>query len=102
MKITCSLTTQLVVSLSLLCLLLLGFSYSVEAAARPILPGPGCKMIKASCTQNEECNAKCGSGFAGGICIGSHDAAASNAGEKIDVDMYGIIRLVGCCCWVRP
>ncbi|KAI3873390.1 hypothetical protein MKW98_008042 [Papaver atlanticum] len=66
-------TTQLVVALSLLCLILLGFSYSAEAAARPITI------------------------YFAGVCIGA--AASSNREEKTDVNRLKVISQAGCCCF---
>ncbi|KAI3962499.1 hypothetical protein MKW92_033936 [Papaver armeniacum] len=97
-------TTQLVMSLSLLCLLLLGFSNSAEAAARPITDvagavandTPRCDLIRGVCANDDDCNQKCS---LGGICLRGR-AASSNLEEKIDVNRYKVIaELEGCCCW---
>ncbi|MCL7025560.1 hypothetical protein MKW94_010409 [Papaver nudicaule] len=99
------LTTQFT-ALGLLCLLLMGFSYSVDAAARPITDDArpledehGCI---GPCVNNDECDKKCRSlGHSSGACAGHH-AASSSRGEQIDVNMFGIITFKGCCCFHRP
>ncbi|MCL7025166.1 hypothetical protein MKW94_029544 [Papaver nudicaule] len=95
-----------VTALGLLCLLLLGFSYFVDAAARPITDDArpledehGCI---GPCANNDECDKKCRSlGHPGGICF-RHPAASSSCEEKIDVNMFGIITIKDCCCFRRP
>ncbi|MCL7046440.1 hypothetical protein MKW94_022593 [Papaver nudicaule] len=86
-------------ALGLLCLLLLGFSYFDDAAARPITDEHGCI---GPCANDDECDKKCRSlGHPGGICAGHH-AASSSREEKIDVNMFGSITFKGCCCFRRP
>ncbi|KAI3906357.1 hypothetical protein MKW92_031435 [Papaver armeniacum] len=97
-------TTQLVVALSLLCLLLLGFSYSAEATARPITDDAGaalngqCDVNRGSCANNDECNRKCQPlGCGEGICF--RPLASSNREKKIDVNLFKVDPpLVGCYC----
>ncbi|KAI3930223.1 hypothetical protein MKW92_048927 [Papaver armeniacum] len=89
-------TTQFVVALSL-CLLLLSFSYSVEATARPITGatrnGFECKQIRKPCKRDRECDLECSNvGYElRGICVRHHE-------EKIDVNRFKVINLYGCCC----
>ncbi|KAI3893756.1 hypothetical protein MKX03_027700 [Papaver bracteatum] len=97
-------TTQMVVVLSL-CLLLMGFSCSVEAAARPITD-------VAEAAENQQCEV-------GDFCVGDHDpecpkscqregfrggncmfpGASSNREEKIDINYYKVVRWPHCCCY---
>ncbi|MCL7030511.1 hypothetical protein MKW94_002621 [Papaver nudicaule] len=95
-----SLTTRPVVALSL-CLLLLGFSYIVEAAARPIITDDAgtaavtyhrCDMKDSSCHHDDECNNICSHG---GICY------APPHEKKIDVNFFGgpVTARRGCCCY---
>ncbi|KAI3854472.1 hypothetical protein MKW98_025358 [Papaver atlanticum] len=98
-------TTQLVVALSLLCLILLGFSYSAEAAARPITNDAGaaenhrqCEPIGVSCHNDDDCHKKCDpTVYFAGVCIGA--AASSNREEKTDVNRLKVISQAGCCCF---
>ncbi|RZC68575.1 hypothetical protein C5167_032353 [Papaver somniferum] len=55
--------TQQVVALSLLCMLLVAFSYSAEAAARPVTDVAGAVANDA----RQECIQKCKS--LGGVCL---------------------------------
>ncbi|RZC63373.1 hypothetical protein C5167_025127 [Papaver somniferum] len=97
-------TTQLVVALSLLCLVFLGFSKSVEAAARPITDvagavandTPRCILTRGPCADDDDCDQRCS---LGGLCLRSR-AASSNREDKIDVNRYKVPpELEGCCCW---
>ncbi|KAI3837761.1 hypothetical protein MKX03_029016 [Papaver bracteatum] len=98
-------TTQLVVALSLLCLILLGFSYSAEAAARPITNDAGaaenhpqCVHIGVPCQTDYECHKECDPRlYYPGVCIGA--GASSNREEKTDVNRFKVISLYGCCCY---
>ncbi|KAI3960898.1 hypothetical protein MKW98_019099 [Papaver atlanticum] len=97
-------TTQLVVALSL-CLLLFGFSYSVEAAARPITDvaevaaNQQCEVGDFCVGDHDpECPKSCQKeGFRGGNCLPR--GASSNREEKIDINYYKIIRFSRCCCY---
>ncbi|KAI3873392.1 hypothetical protein MKW98_008044 [Papaver atlanticum] len=99
-------TTLLVIALSLLCFIFLGFSYSAEAAARPITNDAGdaanhlqCYHIGLSCIADAECLFECQKfGYLGGVCVGR--AASSYREEKIDVNRFKVISLAGCCCFV--
>ncbi|KAI3878167.1 hypothetical protein MKX03_029410 [Papaver bracteatum] len=93
--------TQLVVSLSLLCLLLLGFSYSVEGAARLITDvaeaaNQQCDFQYYCLDEQHDgprCNKSCRQkGYREGIC----SFTSSNREDKIDVNYYGFI--AHCCC----
>ncbi|KAI3832270.1 hypothetical protein MKW92_037351 [Papaver armeniacum] len=96
--------TQLVVALSL-CLLLLGFSYSAEAAARPITDVAEAAAnrrcdVRYFCANDHdpECSKSCLQlGFRGGICLPPD--ASSNHEEKIDVNRFAVVTLPGCCCY---
>ncbi|KAI3906360.1 hypothetical protein MKW92_031438 [Papaver armeniacum] len=102
MKMSSS-TTQLVVALSL-CLLLLGFSNSAEASARPITDVVGaaaneqrCDLFKVHCAEDAECIKLCQSkGYGGGFCLSP--PASSNREEKIVVNRFAVVTLFGCCC----
>ncbi|KAI3929439.1 hypothetical protein MKW92_016898 [Papaver armeniacum] len=86
MKMSSS-TTQLVVALSL-CLLLLGFSNSAEASARP---------ITVHCAEDAGSVLLCQSkGYGGGFCLSP--PASSNGEEKIVVNRFAVVTLFGCCC----
>ncbi|KAI3961274.1 hypothetical protein MKX01_006988 [Papaver californicum] len=92
-----NLTTQLVVALSL-CLLLLSFSYSAEATARPITGAATndiqCDHFGEPCHKDGDCGTKCTLlGYSEGICIHHHHEE-----KKIDVNRYKVISLYGCCC----
>ncbi|KAI3960543.1 hypothetical protein MKW92_053631 [Papaver armeniacum] len=98
-------TTQLVVPLSILCLLLLGFSYPAEASARPITGAAAARLTPntddqqcnfGSCGNNDDCRARCQPlGYLGGYC--KMMASSSNGGEKIDVNRYHV-SYPRCCC----
>ncbi|KAI3900210.1 hypothetical protein MKW92_026119 [Papaver armeniacum] len=100
-----SLKTTLLVAAMSLCLLLLSFSYSAEAAARPITD-----VAKAAANQQcdfryyclEEHDPGCirvcvQSGYRGGDCLLS--GASSNLKEKIDVNYFKVVNLGRCCCY---
>ncbi|KAI3942361.1 hypothetical protein MKW92_040541 [Papaver armeniacum] len=98
-------TIQLVVALSL-CLLLLGFSYSAEAAARPITDvaeaaaDQQCNDMRDYCVNDDDdtCNKKCiRLGFHRGSCLSPF--ASSNGEEKIDVNRFAVVTLHPCCCY---
>ncbi|KAI3837744.1 hypothetical protein MKX03_008351 [Papaver bracteatum] len=98
-------TTQLVVALSL-CLLLLSFSYSVEATARSIADYDAeattnyfqCKQIRKPCKRDRDCDLECSlTGYdMRGRCV---HALRLHHVEKIDVDRF-VIHKPGCCCEV--
>ncbi|KAI3832271.1 hypothetical protein MKW92_040539 [Papaver armeniacum] len=99
-------TTQLVVALSL-CLLLLGFSYSAEAAARQFTDVAEA-VANQQCDQRDycfddnvdECNKIClGLHYRGGICLQPPPDASSNREEKIDVNRWKVSTLHHCCCY---
>ncbi|KAI3837743.1 hypothetical protein MKX03_008350 [Papaver bracteatum] len=89
-------TTHLVVALSL-CLLLLSFSYSVEATARSIAEEAAnkfeCKQIRKPCKRDRDCDLECSNvGYElRGICVRHHE-------ENIGVNRFKVINLYGCCC----
>ncbi|RZC63370.1 hypothetical protein C5167_025146 [Papaver somniferum] len=87
-------STKLVAALSL-CLLLLGFLYAVEAAARPLTTEQRCDIFRLHCASAAECNNQvCPSkGYGGGFCLGP-----PNREEKIDINYYKIVTVYGCCC----
>ncbi|KAI3890809.1 hypothetical protein MKX03_007422 [Papaver bracteatum] len=104
MKMSSS-TTQRVVALSL-CLLLLGFLYSVDAASRTITDVAGvatndqrqrCELIIVHCVRDAECNNQiCPSkGYGEGFCLGPR----ANHEEKIDINYYRHVYVYGCCCY---
>ncbi|KAI3891666.1 hypothetical protein MKX03_005001 [Papaver bracteatum] len=94
--------TQLVVALSL-CLLLLSFSYSAKAAARPITDVAESKWFiictgRDQCINNDDdkCNRSCRQqGYRWGKCF--PPSSSSNGEEKIDVN-YAVVTIVPCCC----
>ncbi|KAI3930499.1 hypothetical protein MKW98_022148 [Papaver atlanticum] len=95
-------TTQLVVALSL-CLVLLGFSYSAEAAARPITTAPAARVSPntlqcdlGSCRSDDDCLRRIcqPQGYGGGYC--KPMASSSNGGSKIDVNRH--VAYSRCCC----
>ncbi|KAI3975190.1 hypothetical protein MKX01_020591 [Papaver californicum] len=95
------LSTQLVAALSL-CLLLLGFSYSVEAIARPITDDAGAaanlslQCIGRPCHNDQESNNICISlSYGGGVC---RLASAASYGEE-QVDANRGKSYMQCCCW---
>ncbi|KAI3934508.1 hypothetical protein MKW92_051088 [Papaver armeniacum] len=96
--------TLLVVAMSL-CLLLLGFSYSVEAAARPITDVAEAATnqqcdFRYYCLDEHDpgCNNTCiRIGYRGGNCLLS--GASSNPKEKIDVNYFKVVNLGRCCCY---
>ncbi|RZC55963.1 hypothetical protein C5167_014814 [Papaver somniferum] len=91
-------STQLVVALSL-CLLLLSFSYSVEATARSIVEATAnnfeCKPIRKPCKGDRDCDYECSN-----IGYDMRGRCVHHREEKIDVKRYKVINLSGCCCEV--
>ncbi|KAI3882687.1 hypothetical protein MKW92_011578 [Papaver armeniacum] len=93
--------TQLVVALSL-CLLLLSFSYSAEAAARPITDVSEAAVFP-ECVggdrcinfDDDQCTRSCRQkGYRWGKCF---PTSSSNGQDKIDVN-YAVTTIVPCCC----
>ncbi|KAI3975189.1 hypothetical protein MKX01_020590 [Papaver californicum] len=106
MKMSRFITTQLVAALSL-CLLLLGFSYSAEAAARPITDDAGAASrvapqgcdFRGSCANDDDCRRICTPlGYGGGYCVlAAASSSNGEAPEKIDVNRYHVA-YSRCCC----
>ncbi|KAI3848674.1 hypothetical protein MKX03_024487 [Papaver bracteatum] len=97
-------TTRLIAALSL-CLLLLGFSYSVEAIARTINDDGGAapnfislRCIGRPCGNDQESSNICiSSGYSGGICRSA--VAASYGEEQVDVKRGKVRSYMQSCCW---
>ncbi|MCL7040384.1 hypothetical protein MKW94_015528 [Papaver nudicaule] len=92
-------STTLVLALSL-CLLLLGFSHSSEAAARPITAAATNRQCENKtdllCFDDFDCNKKCVSqGFGGGDCLNGLGS------QKIDVNRFAVTPVARCCCLPR-